>query len=75
MFSIDLKDTYFQIPVHPESRPYFRFCLGRRVSVPGAVLWPVRSPAGVHQSHRSGFGVDRSEGSSATASGPTSSVV
>ena len=31
IFSIDLKDASFQIPVHPESRPYLRFCLGRRV--------------------------------------------
>ena len=27
MFSIDLKDAYFLIPVHSESRPYLRFCL------------------------------------------------
>ena len=27
MLSIDLKDAYFQIPVHPESRPFLRFCL------------------------------------------------
>ena len=25
MFSIDLKDAYFQMPVHLESRPYVRF--------------------------------------------------
>ena len=27
MFSIDFKDAYFQIPVHPESLPFLRFCL------------------------------------------------
>ena len=27
MFSVDLKDVYFQIPIHPDSRPYLRFCL------------------------------------------------
>ena len=27
MFSIDLKDVYFHIPVHPESQRYLRFCL------------------------------------------------
>ena len=26
MFSIDLHDAYFQVPVHRESRPYPRFC-------------------------------------------------
>ena len=31
MFSIDLKDEYFQIPVHPESRPFLRFCLEGQV--------------------------------------------
>ena len=31
MFSIDLKDAYFQIPVHPKSRLYLRFCLEGRV--------------------------------------------
>ena len=31
MFSIALKDAYFQIPVHPESWPFLCFCLGRRV--------------------------------------------
>ena len=30
MFSIDLMDTNFQIPVHPESLPYLRFCLEGR---------------------------------------------
>ena len=27
MFLIDLKDAYFQIPVHLKSRPYLQFCL------------------------------------------------
>ena len=30
MFSIDLKDAYFQIPVHPELRPYPQFMSGKR---------------------------------------------
>ena len=28
MFLIDLKDAYFQIPIHLDSRLYLRFCLG-----------------------------------------------
>ena len=31
MISIDLKDAYFQIPVHPNSRPYLRFVTGSGV--------------------------------------------
>ena len=31
MFSIDLKDTYFQISAHPESQLYHRFCFEGRV--------------------------------------------
>ena len=31
MVSIDLKDAYFQIPVHPDSRPFLRFVTGSGV--------------------------------------------
>ena len=31
MVSIDLKDEYFQIPIHPESRPYLRFVVEGQV--------------------------------------------
>ena len=31
MFSIDLKDAYFQVPVHPESRKYLRFAAFSKV--------------------------------------------
>ena len=31
MFSTDLKDAYFQIPVLPEPRPYLPFALNRTV--------------------------------------------
>ena len=30
MFLIDLKDAYFQIPIHPESGPFLQFCLKGR---------------------------------------------
>ena len=29
MFSLDLKDVYFQIPVYPEVRSYLRFLRGK----------------------------------------------
>ena len=31
MISLDLQDAYLQVPVHPESRRYLRFCLGDQV--------------------------------------------
>ena len=31
MISLDLQDAYLQVPVHPESRKYLRFCLGGKV--------------------------------------------
>ena len=31
MFSIDLKNSYFQIPVHLKSRPYLQFVVQRKV--------------------------------------------
>ena len=31
VFSIDLKDAYFHVPIHPASRKYLRICRGRQV--------------------------------------------
>ena len=31
MASLDLKDAYLQVPVHPKSRCYLRFCVGEEV--------------------------------------------
>ena len=31
MVSLDLKDAYLQVPVHPEPRHYLRFCVGEQV--------------------------------------------
>ena len=31
MISLDLQDAYLQVPVHPQSRRYLRFCLGDQV--------------------------------------------
>ena len=31
MVSLDLQDTYFQVPAHPSSRRYLRFCVGESV--------------------------------------------
>ena len=55
MFSIDLKDAYFHIPIHPDFCLYFWFCL--KSPVPCPVLWPVHSSTGVYQGLLSDFGV------------------
>ena len=31
MISLDLQDAYLQVPAHPESRRYLRFCLGDKI--------------------------------------------
>ena len=68
MISLDLQDAYLQVPVHPQSRRYLRFCLGNQVyqfrvlcfdlsSAPQAftrVMAPVSSVM-----HRSGFRILR----------------
>ena len=62
MFSIDLKDACFQIPVHPESCPYLQFV------VLGTVyqFWVLSFGLSTfHQSVCSGFGVGSSKGDSA----------
>ena len=41
MFSIDLKDACFQIPIHPDSRSYLPFALESHVYQFRAVLQPV----------------------------------
>ena len=48
--SIDLKDVYFQIPVHQSSRKLLRVPVGRdSLSVEGPVLRTVDCPSGHHQ--------------------------
>ena len=47
--SIDLKDVYFQIPVHQSLRKLLRFLSEGTVSVQGPVLWTVDCPTGLHQ--------------------------
>ena len=62
MLSIDLKDTYFQVSVHPGSRPYLRFVGRESVPVQGILFQPFYSSPGLYQSVCSGFGVGSLEG-------------
>ena len=59
IFSVDLKDTYFQIPIHPDSRPYHS---GESVSIPGFLFRPVVGSPGLHQSFLPCVGVGSSKG-------------
>ena len=67
MFSIDLKDVYFQIPVHPESPLFLRFCLEGRVYQFRALCFGLSTAPQVFTSvFHSGFGVGSSEGRAST---------
>ena len=49
LVSIDLKDAYFQIPVHQSSRKLLSFLSEGTVSVQGPVFRTVDCPTGLHQ--------------------------
>ena len=54
MVSLDLKDAYLQVPVHPDKLqvPQFRsFWPG--LLIQGSVLWSLHGASGLHQSHGS----------------------
>ena len=53
--SIDLKDAYFQIPVHPSSRRLLRFVSNDTVYQFKSMFQTVDRPASVHESFRGGF--------------------
>ena len=55
MASIDLKEAYLQVPVHPASRHFLRFVFRDRVYQFKALLWPLHGSAGLHQGHGSCF--------------------
>ncbi|XP_068250750.1 uncharacterized protein [Palaemon carinicauda] len=58
MIPPDLKDTYFQIPVHPSSRKYLRLKFGAgSLPVHHPRLRPIHGPAGFHKSVLSGVEV------------------
>ena len=55
LVSIDLKDTYFQIPVHPSSRKLLRFVSNDTVYQFKALCFGLSRPTSVHKSFRGGF--------------------
>ena len=54
MVSLDLKDAYLQVPVHPDSRKYLRFIAFGQIQ--GSVLWSLHSSSGFYQGHGSSLG-------------------
>ena len=62
MFLIDLKDEYFQIPVHPESYMYLRFVVQGKVYQFRALCFGLSITSQVFTSVWSGVGVNSSEG-------------
>ena len=50
MASLDLKDAYFHIPIHPSHWKYLRFCYPRPLlSVQGPSIWLDHVPQNIHQ--------------------------
>ena len=64
MVSIDLKDAYLQIPIHPESCKYVPQVHSRRedLAVSGPLLRSVHSPTGVHSCDGTCVGIPPSAG-------------
>ena len=61
MITIDFKDTYLQIPVHPWSRKFLRFTRDS-LAVQGSLLWSFQSIAGIHSGYGSGVRLFTSSG-------------
>ena len=54
MVSLDLKDAYLQVPMHPDSRKFLRFMVGGEgVPVQGTLLRPFHGSASFYQGHGS----------------------
>ena len=53
MVSLDLQDAYLQVPVHPASRRYPRFCVGDAVYQFRALCFGLSSAPQVHPPHGS----------------------
>ena len=57
--SIDFKDAYFHVPIHKQSRKYFRFHVQGNSS---PTLWSINSPLGVHCRNQRGQADGPTEG-------------
>ena len=55
MASIDIKEAYLQVPVHPASRLFYASSSGTTFISSSSMLWPLHGSAGLHQGHGSCF--------------------
>ena len=55
MVSVDLKDAYSQVPIHPDSHKYQVLSPWSNVPIQGSVLWSLHSSSSFHEGHGSGF--------------------
>ena len=55
MASIDLREAYLQVPVHPECRRFLRFVAHGRSYQFRALFWSVHGPSGLHSGYGSCF--------------------
>ena len=55
MVSLDLKDAYLQVPIHPDSRKYLRFVAFGQVYQFKALCFGLHDSSGLYQSHGSSF--------------------
>ena len=57
MVSIDLKDAYFQVPTHPDSRRFLRFVMdGTVYQFRTLCFWSFHGPSGIYSGHGSSVG-------------------
>ena len=52
--SLDLKDEYFHIKIHPGSRDYLSFCHEGTVAVQSSAIQFINQPTGIHKSLHAG---------------------
>ena len=63
MVTIDLKDAYFQIPIHPRSRKFLRFAAGGRAwQFKDFLLRPLHGTADIYPGYGSGSRFSTSSG-------------
>ncbi|XP_069505068.1 uncharacterized protein [Ambystoma mexicanum] len=56
LVSLDLKDAYFHVPIHPKHKKYVRFAVGDSHFVSGPAVRIDLRPEGFHQAHGDGGG-------------------
>ena len=66
MVSLDLKDAYLQVPMHPESRKFLRFMVREKVYQFKVLCFGLHGSAGFHQGHGSCVSYSSQDGGAAS---------